>query len=54
MDKRAEKKKRKEKLDMLNRAGGRKEPMPRPAVFKDKSKYDRNRQKAENRRYCMA
>ena len=31
-------------LDMIKRTTSR-EPMPRPAVFKDKTKYDRNRQK---------
>ncbi len=53
MDKRAEKKKRQEKLDLINRSTERR-PMPRPAVFKDKSKYDRNRQKANDRKLCMA
>lgn len=53
MDKRAAKKKLEQKLDLINRSTGRR-AMPRPAVFKDKSKYDRNRQKAENRRECMA
>ena len=28
----------------------RKEPMPRPTVFKDKSKYDRNRHKKQNKK----
>ena len=34
----------KTKLDMMNRSAGR-TPMPRPAVFKDKTKYNRNRAK---------
>lgn len=49
MDKREEKRKRKEKLDMINMSAGRR-TMPRPAVFKDKSKYDRGRQKADLRK----
>lgn len=46
-------KKVQEKLDMINRSTGRR-PMPRPAVFRDKTKYDRNRQKDETRRACLA
>lgn len=53
-NKKEAKKKLKEKLDMYNQAGGRREPMPRPTVFRDKSKYDRNRQKARDRMECMA
>lgn len=52
-DKRQEKKKLQEKLDLINRSAGRR-PMPRPAVFKDKSKYDRKRQKRIDRHECMA
>lgn len=53
MDKRQEKKKLQEKLDLINRSADRR-PMPRPAVFKDKSKYDRKRQKRIDRHECMA
>lgn len=35
-----------EKLDLINRSTERR-TMPRPTVFKDKSKYDRNRQKRQ-------
>lgn len=53
MSKREEKKRKQEKLDLINRSTERR-PMPRPAVFRDKSKYDRGRQKALDRRKCMA
>ena len=36
-------------LDMVKRTASR-DPMPRPAVFKDKTKYDRNRAKQAERR----
>lgn len=49
MDKREAKRKKKEKLNMINMSTERR-PMPRPAVFRDKSKYDRNRQKEDFRR----
>lgn len=42
-----------EKLDLINRSTERRE-MPRPAVFKDKTKYDRNRQKQSMRREYVA
>ena len=35
-------------LDMIKRTASR-APMPRPAIFKDKTKYDRNRQKRMER-----
>lgn len=53
MSKREEKKRKQEKLDLINRSTERR-PMPRPAVFRDKSKYDRSRRKAFDRRECMA
>ena len=37
------------KLDILNQTRDR-TPMPRPAVFRDKRKYDRNAAKEEARR----
>ena len=40
---------RKTKLDILNQTRDR-TPMPRPAVFRDKKKYDRNAAKAEGRK----
>ena len=40
MSKREEKKRKQEKLDLINRSTERR-PMPRPVVFRDKSKYDR-------------
>lgn len=52
MSKREEKKRKQEKLDLINRSTERR-PMPRPTVFRDKSKYDRGRQKALDRRECM-
>lgn len=45
-------KKTQEKLDLINRSTERHE-MPRPAVFKDKSKYDRKQAKRELRA-CFA
>ena len=48
MSKREEKKRKQEKLDLINRSTERR-PMPRPTVFRDKSKYDRGRQKALDR-----
>ncbi len=42
-----------EKIDLINRSTERRE-MPRPTVFKDKSKYDRNKQKQSFRRECFA
>lgn len=53
MNKKEARKRLQEKLDRYNQARPR-EPMPRPAVFKDRSKYDRNRQKARDRMECMA
>lgn len=47
------KERKQEKLDLINRSTERR-PMPRPTVFRDKSKYDRGRQKALDRRECMA
>lgn len=41
------------KLDLIARSTERRE-MPRPTVFRDKSKYDRNRQKNDFRRECCA
>lgn len=41
------------KLDLIARSTERRE-MPRPTVFRDKSKYDRNRQKHDFRRECCA
>lgn len=38
-----------DKLDILNQTRDR-ELMPRPAVFRDKKKYDRNAVKEENRK----
>ena len=35
-------------LDAIKKTKDR-TPMPRPAVFKDKSKYDRKRRKSEDR-----
>lgn len=49
MDKKEHRRKIKAKLDLMARSAGRK-AMPRPAVFKDRTKYDRNRQKIEDRR----
>ena len=40
---------RKTKLDILNQTRDR-TPMPRPAVFRDKKKYDRNVLKNEDRK----
>ena len=40
---------RKTKLDILNQTRDR-TPMPRPAVFKDKKKYDQNAVKDEGRK----
>lgn len=40
-----------ELLRDLKRASGRRGPMPRPAVFKVKTKYDRKRQKSLDSRY---
>ena len=40
---------RKTKLDILNQTRDR-TPMPRPAVFKGKKKYDRNAVKDEGRK----
>ena len=40
---------KKEKLDMLNQTRDR-TPMPRPAVFRNKKKYDRNAVKEEDRK----
>lgn len=40
---------RKTKLDILNQTRDR-TPMPRPVVFRDKKKYDRNTVKEEARR----
>ena len=40
---------RKTKLDILNQTRDR-EPMPRPAVFRDKKKYDRKSMKDEYRK----
>jgi len=48
MDK-IKKKSRKAKLDILNQTRDR-TPMPRPAVFRDKKKYDRNAIKDEDRK----
>lgn len=42
-----------EKLDLINRSTERR-PMPRPVVFKDKTKYDRNRRKSDDRKLCYA
>ena len=42
-------KKDKEKLDVLNQTRDR-TPMPRPAVFRNKKKYDRNAVKDEDRK----
>ena len=42
-------KNRKTKLDILNQTRER-TPIPRPAVFKDKKKYDRNTVKEEGRK----
>lgn len=53
MDKRGQKKKVQEKLDLINRSTERR-IMPRPAVFKDRTKYDRNRRKAPDRKECCA
>ena len=39
---------RKTKLDILNQSRDR-EPMPRPVVFRDKKKYDRNAVKKEDK-----
>ena len=39
----------KTKLDILNQTRER-DPMPRPAVFRDKKKYDRNAAKNEARK----
>ena len=39
---------KKTKLDLLNQTRDR-TPMPRPAVFRDKKKYDRNSAKEEDR-----
>ena len=39
---------KKTKLDILNQTRER-TPMPRPAVFRDKKKYDRNAVKEEGR-----
>ena len=38
-----------EKLDAFNHSRPR-EMMPRPTVFKDKTKYDRNKRKNDERR----
>ena len=40
---------KKTKLDILNQTRDR-DPMPRPTVFRDKKKYDRNISKAEDRK----
>ena len=40
---------KKTKLDILNQTRDR-EPMPRPTVFRDKKKYDRNILKDEDRK----
>ena len=40
---------RKSKLDILNQTRER-TPMPRPAFFRDKKKYDRNAAKDESRK----
>ena len=40
---------KKTKLDILNQTRER-TPMPRPAVFKDKKKYDRNEVKNADRK----
>ena len=32
------------------KAGGRRTPMPRPTVFKDKTTYDRNKMRADLRK----
>ena len=42
-------KKDREKLDVLNQTRDR-TPMPRPAVFRNKKKYDRNAVKDEDRK----
>ena len=42
-------KSQKSKLDILNQTRDR-TPMPRPTVFKDKKKYDRNVMKDEGRK----
>ena len=39
----------KTKLDILNQSRDR-TPMPRPATFRDKKKYDRNTRKLEDRK----
>lgn len=41
------------KLELINMSTERRE-MPRPTVFRDKSKYDRNRQKQDFRHECFA
>ena len=43
------KKNSEEKLDILNQTRDR-TPMPRPAVFRNKKKYDRNAVKDEDRK----
>ena len=40
----------KRKLDPLKHAGERKAPMPRPTVFADRTKYNRNREKQQWRK----
>ncbi|WP_154523014.1 hypothetical protein [Porcincola intestinalis] len=40
---------KKTKLDILNQTRDR-DPMPRPTVFRDKKKYDRNILKDEDRK----
>ena len=49
MTKKERRRKIKAKLDLMARSAGRK-AMPRPAVFRDRTKYDRNRQKTKDRR----
>ncbi len=40
----------KRRLDLFKRAGERKAPMPRPTVFADRTKYNRNREKQQWRK----
>ena len=50
--KKASRRKRKTKLDILKQSRER-EPMPRPAVFRDRKKYDRNLLKDMERKELM-